>query len=60
MLTIKDLGKSFSSGVAALENVNLHMAQGEFVSLLGPSGCGKSTLVRIVAGLIAPSSGCVE
>ena len=47
------------SGVLALQDVNLNVEAGEFVSLVGVSGCGKSTLLRLVAGLIAPSTGTV-
>ena len=43
--------------VTALKDVSIDIATGEFVSLLGPSGCGKSTFLRVVADLIAPSSG---
>jgi nitrate ABC transporter ATP-binding subunit len=43
----------------ALDNVNLHIARGEFVSLIGHSGCGKSTLLNIVAGLATPTHGHV-
>ena len=46
--------------LTALEDINLTIAPGEFVSLIGPSGCGKSTLLRIVGDLIQPTSGVVE
>lgn len=41
----------------ALQDINLNIRPGEFVSLLGPSGCGKTTLLRIIAGFLKPSSG---
>ena len=43
-----------------LENVNLDVEKGEFVSIMGPSGCGKSTLLNIMGLLDAPSSGKIE
>jgi NitT/TauT family transport system ATP-binding protein len=45
--------------VHALEDVMLHVGEGEFVCLVGPSGCGKSTLLDIIAGLTLPDSGRV-
>jgi ABC-type nitrate/sulfonate/bicarbonate transport system, ATPase component len=53
-LVIKNLSKKFQNGDSefkALENINLTVKDGEFVTILGPSGCGKTTLLRIVAGL---------
>ena len=47
-------------GTLALENVNLDVVKGEFVSIMGPSGCGKSTLLNIMGLLDAPSSGKIE
>lgn len=41
----------------AIEDLNLNVEQGEFVSLVGPSGCGKTTLLSIIAGLLQPSGG---
>ncbi|TCR68498.1 ABC transporter ATP-binding protein [Bosea sp. BK604] len=46
--------------VRALAGIDLDIRQGEFVSIVGPSGCGKSTLMRIVAGLVRPTSGEVR
>jgi NitT/TauT family transport system ATP-binding protein len=49
-----------SGAVQALSAVDLAIAASEFVSVVGPSGCGKSTLMRIVAGLVRPTSGTVR
>jgi taurine transport system ATP-binding protein len=43
--------------IIALQNVNLHVKEGEFVCILGPSGCGKSTLLKIMAGFETPTEG---
>ena len=57
---IRNLEKRFSEDVVALQNINLDVREGEFVSLVGPSGCGKSTLLRLVAELDQPTSGTVQ
>ena len=44
----------------AVSDVTLHVAAGEFVSVVGPTGCGKSTLLNVAAGLLAPSTGTVQ
>lgn len=50
---------SLNGEINALENINLSISKGEFVSIVGPSGCGKSTLLSIIAGLLAPTAGSV-
>ncbi|RDV04380.1 ABC transporter ATP-binding protein [Undibacter mobilis] len=60
IVSLRDVGKIYDSGTAALAGLDLDIREGEFVSLLGPSGCGKSTALRIVAGLSEPTSGAVE
>ena len=51
MIAISKVSKNFEE-VQALEEVNLDIATGEFISIVGPSGCGKSTLLRIIADLV--------
>jgi NitT/TauT family transport system ATP-binding protein len=60
LVSLQGVGKAFKSGTVALENVNLNIRDGEFLTLLGPSGCGKSTVLRIVAGLTENTSGEVR
>jgi nitrate/nitrite transport system ATP-binding protein len=62
MLEITQVGIEFKTPKGpfkALENVNLKIAEGEFVSLIGHSGCGKSTVLNIVAGLLQATTGGV-
>ena len=61
-LEIKNVSKSFAKVendevTHALNEIDLTLESGEFVSLVGPSGCGKSTILRLVAGLITPTTG---
>ena len=60
VVSIKDLSKVFGrGGLTALQDIDLEVGRGEFVSLIGPSGCGKSTLLRIVGDIIEPTAGSV-
>ena len=53
-------GSGANKAFQAVSNVNLDIAEGEFIALLGPTGCGKSTLLRVVSDLLAPSAGTVQ
>ena len=58
IIEIKNVTKVFD-GITAVDNVNLAVRRGEFVTLLGPSGCGKTTLLRMIAGFEMPTSGTI-
>jgi len=62
-VSISGIWKAFgkeNDRTAVVEDINLRIRRGQFVTLIGPSGCGKSTLLRIVAGLIKPDRGSVS
>lgn len=62
LIAFRGVGKTFQTSertVRAVENVDLSIGRGEFVTLVGPSGCGKSTLLNMTAGLFHPSEGRV-
>jgi iron(III) transport system ATP-binding protein len=58
-IEIRDLDKSFGS-FPALKDINLDIAEKEFVTFLGPSGCGKTTMLRTLAGFLAPDRGTIH
>jgi NitT/TauT family transport system ATP-binding protein len=63
MIKIRAVHKEFTKGerrVVALEEIDLDVAEREFVAILGPSGCGKSTLLNMVAGFDPPTRGSVK
>jgi NitT/TauT family transport system ATP-binding protein len=57
VLRMVDVDKTFNGDVVALRQMSLSVNAGDFISLLGPSGCGKSTALRLIAGLMRPTSG---
>jgi ABC-type sugar transport system ATPase subunit len=59
-ITLTGLTKVYPDGTAAVRDLNLTIAEGEFLVLVGPSGCGKTSVLRCVAGLEHPTSGTIE
>lgn len=62
LITLKNINKVYRTDeieTQALENVNIEVQKGEFVSIMGPSGCGKSTLLNIIGLLDAPTEGSI-
>lgn len=56
-IEVSRLGKAYSDGVRAIEDLSFQVLQGEIFGLLGPNGAGKSTTLRILIGLLRPTSG---
>jgi len=58
-VSISGLRKTYSTGLAALKDIDLVIRRGEIFALLGPNGAGKSTLINIICGVVTPSEGTV-
>lgn len=59
-IVVSDVSKDFKSSFNVLNKISFSVVEGEFLSILGPSGCGKTTLLRILVGLLPPTSGRIE
>lgn len=57
MITLNNVSKKYEKGIAALNNVNIHIEPGEFVFIVGESGSGKSTLIKLLLKELEPSTG---
>lgn len=57
ILEFKNLSKAYVKGINVISNLNLEIPQGRIIGLLGPNGCGKSTMIKMIAGLLQPTSG---
>ncbi len=60
VISISKLGKTYASGLKALEDVNLEIRKGEIFALLGPNGAGKTTLINVICGIVTPTAGTVR
>ncbi len=58
-IELSEVTLQYGGGTLALAQTDLRIPQGDFVALVGPSGCGKSTILKLVGGLLKPSSGAV-
>ena len=59
IITVKNLDKTYNSGLQALKNINLEIYRGEIFALLGPNGAGKTTLISIICGIVNPTRGSI-
>jgi len=59
IIAVRNLSKTYASGLAALKQVDLDIEPGEIFALLGPNGAGKTTLIGVICGIVRPTSGTV-
>jgi ABC-2 type transport system ATP-binding protein len=59
IISVKNLTKTYASGLQALKNINLDIHPGEIFALLGPNGAGKTTLINVICGIVNPTQGVV-
>ncbi len=59
IISIRDVSKTYASGLQALKPINLDIMKGEIFALLGPNGAGKTTLINIICGIVNPSGGTI-
>lgn len=60
VISISGLDFRFDNGPRVLEDVNLEVSEGDFASVIGPNGGGKTTLVKLIVGLLAPTTGDIR
>jgi spermidine/putrescine transport system ATP-binding protein len=57
VVSLRGVSKRYTENILSVDNIDLDIASGEFISLLGPSGCGKTTTLRLIAGFEGPTAG---
>lgn len=60
MIDMKNVYKKYPNGISAINGIDVHIDQGEFVYIVGPSGAGKSTFIKLIYREVLPTSGTVQ